>query len=168
MRSVIIRPGPLQYVGAGGERALGEPAHRPPAHVHNHDPHRARRGQSEGDLSVCPSRIGPYRHGLERQGLQADPVLVAMGHIIRDADVPPSRTRRPEAAGLNAFMRGFQLSVRDDDEKLRLTAPVYDALHAYCLEKVANHRPKPGTPRPRLRYSRRVNSHLEEDEPSTD
>jgi hypothetical protein len=39
---------------------------------------------------------------LERHDLQGDPALVEMGRIIRDADVPPSRTRRHEAA---AWMR---------------------------------------------------------------
>ena len=48
---------------------------------------------------------------LERHGLTDDAALVEMGRIIRDADVPPSRTRRPEAGGLDALIRGFQLSV---------------------------------------------------------
>jgi hypothetical protein len=87
-----------------------------------------------------------------------------MGRIIRDADVPPSRTRRPEAGGLDALIRGFQLSVPDDHEKLVLTRYVYDALYAYCQAKVAEPRPRQGAPRPRLRYTRRVATHLEEDD----
>ena len=102
---------------------------------------------------------------LERHGLGKDPSLVEMGRIIRDADVPPSRTRRPEAAGLDALLRGFQRTVPDDHEKLRLTAPLYDALYAYCAVKVSTKRPSRGTPRPQLRYSRRVTQHLEEDAP---
>jgi hypothetical protein len=100
---------------------------------------------------------------LERHGLTDDTALVEMGRIIRDADVPPSRTRRPEAGGLDALIRGFQLSVPDDHEKLILTRPVYDALYAYCQAKVAEPRPRQGAPRPRLRYTRRVATHLEED-----
>jgi hypothetical protein len=99
---------------------------------------------------------------LERHGLQADPALAEMGRIISDADVPPSRTKRPESAGLDALIRGFQLSVADDQEKLRLTAPLYDALYAYCQAKVARPRRSQGTPRPRLRYTRRVADHLAE------
>ena len=99
-----------------------------------------------------------------RHRLQDDPALVEMGRVIRDADVPPSRTRRPESAGLDALIRGFQLAVPDDHEKLRLTAPLYDALYAYCRAKVAARPPARGTPRPRLRYSRRVEAHLEEGE----
>ncbi len=100
---------------------------------------------------------------LARHGLNDDAALVEMGRIIRDADVPPSRTRRPESAGLDALIRGFQHSVPDDDEKLRLTAPLYDALYAYCGNKVAAQPPRHGTPRPRLHYAKRVAVHLDED-----
>lgn len=103
---------------------------------------------------------------VERYGLAADPALVEVGRIIRDADVPPSRARRAEGAGLDALIRGFQLSTPDDHEKLRLTAPVYDALYAYCQDKVAARRPSHGVPRPRLRYSQRVAEHLSRDESS--
>ena len=115
-------------------------------------------------------RGAEYSHGpgrctfetiLARHGLADDPALVEMGRIIRDADVPPSRTRRREAAGLDALISGFQLTTPDDHEKLRLTAPLYDALHAYCQAKVTAHPPRAGAPRPRLRYARRVATHLE-------
>jgi len=99
---------------------------------------------------------------LARHGLESDQALVELGRIIGDADVPPSRTRRPESAGLYALMRGFQLGVPDDHEKLRLTGPVYEALYAYCQAKVATPRVPGGTPRPRLRYAQRVASHLED------
>ncbi len=102
---------------------------------------------------------------VERHGLTTDPALVEMGHIIRDADVPPSRTRRAEGAGLDALIRGFQLSTPDDHEKLCLTAPLYEALYRYCQAKVAATPLKQGAPRPKLRYSRRVAEHLLEDEP---
>ncbi len=100
---------------------------------------------------------------VERHGLQGDQTLVELGWIVRDADVPPSRSRRPEGAGLEAIIRGFQRSTPDDHEKLRLTAPLYDALYAYCQAKGTANPPKPGTPRPTLRYRRRVAHHLEED-----
>ncbi len=100
---------------------------------------------------------------LERQGLGDDHALAELGRIIRDADVPPSRTRRHESAGLDALMRGFQLGVPDDHEKLRLTSPVYDALYTYCQAKVAAARSPGGAPRPKLRYPQRVASHLQDD-----
>jgi hypothetical protein len=99
---------------------------------------------------------------LERHGLTDDPALVEMGRIIRDADVPPSRTRRPESRGIDAVIRGFQITVSDDHEKLRLTAPLYDALYAYCQAKVAAQPPRQNTPRPRLHYTKRVAVHLDE------
>ena len=102
---------------------------------------------------------------LERHHLDSDPALVEMGRIIRDADVPPSRTRRPESSGLDALIRGFQMTVPDDHEKLVLTRPVYDALYAFCQAKVAEPRPKQGAPRPKLRYIRRMAAHLD-DQPS--
>ena len=83
---------------------------------------------------------------VDRHALSGDAALVEMGRIIRDADVPPSRTRRQEAGGLDALIRGFQLSVPDDHEKLLLTRPLYDALYAYCRAKVAEARPSQGTP----------------------
>lgn len=100
---------------------------------------------------------------LERHGLAGDPALAEMGRIILDADVPPGRTRRPEAAGIDAIVRGLQLTTPDDHEKLRLTAPLYDALYAYCRAKVADQPRSPQTPRPRLSYRRRVETHLEEE-----
>jgi hypothetical protein len=103
---------------------------------------------------------------LERHALTGDRAVVEMGRIIGDADVPPSRTRRPEAAGLDALIRGFQLAVPDDHEKLRLTAPLYDALYSYCQAKVTAPRPRRGAPRPRLRYGQRVTVHLQEDDAS--
>jgi hypothetical protein len=100
---------------------------------------------------------------LARHELQADPALVELGRIIRDADIPPRRTRRPEAAGIDAILRGLQKTVPNDDEKLRVTAPLYDALYAYCQAKAALAPQKQGAPRPRLSYQRRVAVHLESD-----
>lgn len=100
---------------------------------------------------------------LERHNLQSDRALAEMGRIISDADVPPSRTRRPESGGLDAIIRGFQISVPDDYEKLRLTGPLYDALYAYCQAKVSRPKLSQGTQRPRLKYNRRVMRHLDED-----
>jgi hypothetical protein len=62
------------------------------------------------------------------------------------------------------LIRGYQLSVPDDHEKILLTRTLYDALYAYCQAKVAEARPRAGTPRPRLRYRQRVEAHLEQDD----
>lgn len=97
--------------------------------------------------------------------LDDDPALVEMGRILREADVPPSRTRRREAEGIDALIRGFQLTTPDDQEKLRLTAPLYEALYAYCQRKVAQQPARDGRARPQLRYLQRVDAHLAEDDP---
>ena len=101
---------------------------------------------------------------VERHALQSDPALVELGRIIREADVPPRRRSRVEADGLSAVMRGFQRSTPDDAEKLRLTAPLYDALYAYCQAKAADQHHSHGTARPALRYQRLVATHLEDDD----
>ena len=101
---------------------------------------------------------------VDRFELSDDPALVEMGRIIRDADVPPGRTRRPEGPGLDALIRGFQLTIPDDHEKLRLSAPLYDALYAYCQAKVADRPHAQRASRPRVRYSKRVEQHLATDE----
>ncbi|HUZ69200.1 MAG TPA: chromate resistance protein ChrB domain-containing protein [Candidatus Saccharimonadales bacterium] len=102
---------------------------------------------------------------LERHHLTADPGLVAMGRIIADVDVPPRRGRRPEAAGIDAVLRGLQPTVPDDHEKLRVTAPLYDALYAYCQD-LSQERPvrHGGLSRPRLSYGRRTEIHLAQDD----
>jgi hypothetical protein len=99
---------------------------------------------------------------LEEYHLTDDMALVEMGRILREADVPHSRTRRREAAGVDALITGFQMTTPDDQEKLRLTAPMYDALYAYCRRKVEQ-APRDRRPRPALRYRQRVDAHLAED-----
>jgi hypothetical protein len=100
---------------------------------------------------------------LDHYHLVEDRSLVEMGRIIRDADVPPRRTRRAESAGIDALLRGIQLTVPDDYEKLRITRPFYEGLYAYCQAKVAAQPPSTGTARPRLRSTQRVRLHLQED-----
>jgi hypothetical protein len=102
-----------------------------------------------------------FENLLEHHGLEDDAALALLGRIVREADVPTRGRRLPEARGLNAIMRGFQLSILDDYEKLRVTGPVYDALFAYCREKTAEEPRNQATPRPRLNYRQRVTQHLE-------
>jgi hypothetical protein len=94
--------------------------------------------------------------------LTDDAALVEMGRILREADVPPGRTRRREAAGIDALITGFQITTPDDHEKLALTAPLYEALYAYCRRKIQQSTGD-GHTRPTLRYRQRVEAHLAED-----
>ena len=100
---------------------------------------------------------------LEEYDLTHDAALIEMGRILREADVPHSRTRRREAAGIDALVTGLQITTPDDQEKLRLTAPLYEALYAYCHRKVERQPARDSRTRPTLRYCQRVEAHLAED-----
>ena len=79
-------------------------------------------------------------------------------------DSTPIRLWWSSAAGLDAVIWGLQLSVPDDHEKLILVRPLYNALYAYCQARVQAPKPQQGAPRPRLRYSQRVATHIEDDD----
>ncbi|GAA1844197.1 chromate resistance protein ChrB domain-containing protein [Microlunatus capsulatus] len=59
-----------------------------------------------------------------------DPVLWRIAAAVHEADLEDDRYDAPEAAGLDVVLRGLSL-VRDDDEVLALTGPVFDGLYAY-------------------------------------
>ena len=73
------------------------------------------------------------------------------GRIVNGADTDNSLYGQPEGAGLAAIAEGFRhLGLRDDHEINAAEWIVYDALYAYCQERVR--RGKPGgassTPEP--------------------
>jgi hypothetical protein len=73
---------------------------------------------------------------LRKYGLE-DPALLLLGRIIHGADIPEDVGIEPEAAGLRAVGHGFALLLGEDDqEKLRLQMPVYDALYAWCRHRL--------------------------------
>jgi hypothetical protein len=62
-----------------------------------------------------------------------DPALAAMAKIVHGADIAADEQLASEAAGLKAIAQGFRLLHGTDDErKLQLESPMYDALYAYC------------------------------------
>jgi hypothetical protein len=65
-----------------------------------------------------------------RYGLD-DPVLARIGRVVHEADIGDERYDAPEAAGLDAILRGLARGARDDDHMLQLAAPLYDALYAH-------------------------------------
>jgi hypothetical protein len=65
-----------------------------------------------------------------------DPALVDLAEIVRSADTHTVHPR-PEAAGLEAMAHGFRATARNDLENLERQFPAYDALFAYCRDKVA-------------------------------
>lgn len=66
-----------------------------------------------------------------------DPALHRLALIVRGADTA-ARDLVPEARGLEAIAEGFRLLYRDDHELLEPELPVYDALYAYCRQRVVS------------------------------
>jgi hypothetical protein len=61
-----------------------------------------------------------------------DPALEKMQRIVHGADVEEDLSITQESAGLRRIAEGFAMTAADDQEKLRLQFPLYDALYAYC------------------------------------
>ena len=68
----------------------------------------------------------------------ADPAIRLLAEIVHGADVTQDLYGRPEAPGLKAIAEGFRfLGLKDDHEILARELIVYDALYAYCQQKVS-------------------------------
>jgi len=66
-----------------------------------------------------------------------DKAVHLLAQIVHGADVKEDLYHRPEAPGLQAIAEGFRgLCFRDDHEVLEKEFIVYDALYAYCRQKV--------------------------------
>jgi len=69
----------------------------------------------------------------------ADPALERLATIVHGADVSADINVVPQSAGLQAIAHGFALALGENDqEKIRLETPMYDALYAWCQEAVKN------------------------------
>jgi hypothetical protein len=67
----------------------------------------------------------------------SDPALQMVAGIVHGADIADHERLIAEAAGLKAIAQGFRLLLGTDDaRKLELSAPMYDALYAYCESRV--------------------------------
>ncbi len=74
---------------------------------------------------------------LHRFNLDTDPALALLGKIVNGADTDNALWNQPEGPGLKAIAEGFRhLGLPDDHEILRAEWIVYDALYAYCRQKV--------------------------------
>jgi len=86
-------------------------------------------GHHEGK---CTFEAVIAKYGIE------DPALHLLAEIVHGADVARDLYGRPEAPGLKAIAEGFRnLGLRDDHEILLRAFILYDALYAYCRQKVA-------------------------------
>ena len=70
---------------------------------------------------------------VEEFKLTDDPALVRLAQIVHAADVSEDIDSSPEGRGLSAIARGFALlHGTDDQKKIELETPMYDALYAWC------------------------------------
>jgi hypothetical protein len=60
----------------------------------------------------------------------ADPVLWEIAKIVHEADLADERYDAPEAPGLDVLLRGLSM-VREDEELLALSGPLFDGLYEY-------------------------------------
>jgi hypothetical protein len=73
----------------------------------------------------CSFETFIVEYGLE------DPALRAIAEIVHDADLMDEKYGRPEAEGLDAIVRGMQLTLPDDGALTSHTDVLYDGLYAY-------------------------------------
>jgi hypothetical protein len=59
-----------------------------------------------------------------------DPVLWAIARLVHEADLDDDRYDAPEAPGLDVLMRGLSM-VRDDEDVIAVSGPLYDGLYEY-------------------------------------
>jgi len=64
------------------------------------------------------------------------PALLELAKIVRGADTP-ARDLTPESRGLLAAAEGFRIISSDDCDNMDRQFPLYDALYAHCVRKVA-------------------------------
>lgn len=69
-----------------------------------------------------------------------DPVLWKLAEAVHEADLEDDRFDAPEAAGLDAVLRGLSMT-RDDQGVLAVTEAVFDGLYEYYRRAVLLGRP---------------------------
>ena len=71
-----------------------------------------------------------------KHGLTGNPGLVELAKIVHAADVPEDMDSVPQGHGLKAIAFGFALLHGTDDQcKIELESPMYDALYAWCQHR---------------------------------
>ena len=59
-----------------------------------------------------------------------DPAIHLLARIVHEADLANERYDAPEAPGLDVLLRGLSM-IRDDEELLALSGPLFDGLYEY-------------------------------------
>jgi hypothetical protein len=76
---------------------------------------------------------------LIKYDLTGDPGLAGLARIVHAADVSPDIDTSPEGRGLKAIAHGFSLLLgTEDQQKIALETPMYDALYAWCQHRAGN------------------------------
>lgn len=79
---------------------------------------------------------------IRKYKLATDPALELLARIVNGADTDNTLYKQPEGPGLKAIAEGFRhLAFRDDHEINTAEWIVYDALYAYCKERVKQAKP---------------------------
>lgn len=90
--------------------------------------------QRRGDGQDCTFETILRRYEL------TDPVLWKLAEAVHEADLEDDRFDAPEAAGLDAVLRGLSMTL-DDDAVLAVTGPMFDGLYEYYRRAVLLGRP---------------------------
>ena len=73
---------------------------------------------------------------LDEYELLGDPVLREIAEIVHDADLMDEKFGRPELEGLDAIVRGMQLTLPDEETLIGHTDTIYEGLYAYLSRQV--------------------------------
>jgi hypothetical protein len=73
---------------------------------------------------------------LEEYDPLGDPVLGEIAEIVHDADLMDEKYARSESEGLDAIVRGMQLSLPDDHTLIEHTDVLYEGLYTYLGREV--------------------------------
>jgi hypothetical protein len=65
-----------------------------------------------------------------------DPVLAEIAEIVHDADLMDDKYGRPESEGLDAIVRGMQMSLPEDPTLTHYTDAIFDGLYTYLSREV--------------------------------
>jgi hypothetical protein len=82
-----------------------------------------------------------FETALASFGLDADPTLEEIGHIVHEADLADERYDAPTAAGLDVLIRGLTLSSESDHGTLAITDRLFDGLYEHTRRQLMTGRP---------------------------
>src|SRR5260370_77373 len=82
-----------------------------------------------------------FEPALTSFGLDADPALEEIGHIVHEADLADERYDAPAAAGLDVLIRGLTLTSDSDHDTLTVTHPLFHRLYEHTRRPLLTGRP---------------------------